>query len=99
MALIEFQWVACLELINTSKSAGLVVAGGDSRHPLPLPNPQTIFFFQGLVAPGGAANHPHCGGATRLGAVVGSAGTAGVIRNTPAATKPADFEFFIWLIP
>jgi hypothetical protein len=33
MALIEFQWVACLELINNSKYAGLVVAGCAANHP------------------------------------------------------------------
>jgi hypothetical protein len=31
----------------------------------------------------GVANHPRHGGATRLGAEVGSAATAGVIHGTP----------------
>jgi hypothetical protein len=33
MALIEFQWVAWLELIKNSKYAGLVAAGDAANHP------------------------------------------------------------------
>jgi hypothetical protein len=33
MALIEFRWVACLELTRNSKYAGLVAVGGVANHP------------------------------------------------------------------
>jgi hypothetical protein len=57
-----------------------LIGGPPGRY---LPGGFIYFYNRGLVAAGGAANHPRGAGATRLGAEVDSAAMAGESRGSP----------------